>query len=176
MARPRKTPTSEEKVAAALGVTLQSDVMGVHELAQFPSFQGESPRNQGIMCALACGYSQCFVAKMFGIRQPTVWEIAKRIDPDGMFKLSPNAKKAFITKIAESRGLEALSSITPEKLEDASAKELMGIGKDMVAITSALNQSKHKEIGASRLERLMDVIEEERVEVATYEEVADEQG
>ena len=167
MGRPKKKDPAIVRVAEAVGITLQTDVMCLEEVAQFPKLAQETPRNQGIVCALACGYSQGFIAKMFGLAQPTVWEIIQRIDPDGMFKLSPNAKKAFVTRLAEARGMEALSSITPEKLEESSAKELSGIAKDMAALSSSLNTSKHKDLTPSRLDSLIDgALEAERVEVS----------
>jgi len=117
------------------------------------------------MCAFACGYGTPFIAKMFGVSQPTIFDIIKRIDPNGMFKLSKDSKKSFLTKLYEARGLEALSSITAEKLEDSSASELARISKTMADAAANLNQSKHKEMTGSRLDMLMDAMESEAVDV-----------
>ena len=160
-----------DNMAEAADMTLACDVMGAEEVAQFPSLIGESPKNQMILCATACGYSQNFIAKMFDVSQPYINKVLKKVDPNGMFRISPKARKAFITRLAETRGMEALSSITPEKIEESSAKDLMKIAKDYVAISRDLNQSKHKEIGKSRLDNILQAIEHD-VEVSgpAYEE------
>ena len=167
MGRPRKKDPAVVRVAEAMAVTLEGDPMCLEEIHNFPTLLGASPKDQGIICMCACGFSQGFIAKSYGMAQPSVWERIQKIDPQGVFKLSPNAKKAFVTRLAESRGLEALSSITPDKLEASSAKELSGIAKDMVAVSQSLNQSKHKEITSGRLDSLIDdVLEAERVSVS----------
>ena len=160
-----KIPSSEE-LAETTDIMLASDVLSAADLVDYPKLKNESPRNQAVMCAYACGYGQRFIAKMFGIKQPTVNVLINRIDPNKMFKVSADSKKAFLTRIAESRAVEAISSITPEKLEDASAKELTAIAKDCVAISQGLNQSKHKELTASRLDSLIDSAIEADVKIS----------
>ena len=146
---------------------MADDILSSADLVNFPKIKDESPRNQSLMCAYACGYSTRFLAKAFGIAQPTVFNLIKRIDPNGAFKISDQGKKAFLTRIAESRAAEAISSITPEKLEDSSAKELSGIAKDFVSIAAGLNQTKHRDIAASRLDSLIDsTIEADAVEIS----------
>ena len=145
-------------------ISLAEDVLSLGDLEGFPKLEGMDNRDLAILCLSACGFSQGFIASAIGISQPSVWERMKRSDPNRMFVLSPNAKRAFMTRLAESRGLAALAYITPEKLENSSAKELMGIGKDAVAIAQQLNQSKHREVSASRLDSLMKMVESDAID------------
>ncbi|MHC5061902.1 MAG: hypothetical protein ACYTFK_12560 [Planctomycetota bacterium] len=179
MGRPRKKDPVVVKVAEALNMTLAADVMSLDDLAGFPDLKGASARDQVIICACACGIGQAFVAKAMGISQQRVCEIVNTIDPGGMFRLSPDAKKAFVTQLYESRGMEALCSITPEKLVCSSAVELSRIAKTMADASASLNQSKHKGIVSSRVDMLMASIEEERldsleVEEAEFEEIVED--
>jgi len=96
--------TVEENMNEAVDMTLACDVMGADEVAQFPSLIGESPKNQMILCATACGYSQNFIAKMFDVSQPYINKVLKKVDPNGMFKISPKARKAFITRPCRDEG------------------------------------------------------------------------
>ena len=150
------------RVAECLDITLHSDVMNMRDLADFPDLDSESDKNKLIILATAAGYSQTRIGQAFGVNQNTIWGIVNRIDPNGMFRLSKNAKTAFITRLVESRCVEALSCITTEKLEESSAKELMGIAKDYVSINANLNQSKHQDLGGSHADILMAQIEAEQ--------------
>lgn len=149
------------RVAEAFGTTLDCDIMTLDELADFPDIGHESLRNQGIMAMSVVGHGTPSIARAFGIKQPTVFNIIKRIDPTGIFKHSPDAKKAYATKIAESRMVEAISSITPEKLADCSAVDGMRVAKGCSDLIQNMNQSKHKEIGSSKMDMLMDALERE---------------
>jgi hypothetical protein len=155
--------------ATAIGITMGADVMSMEELKDFPALDNESHRNQLIMCAVACGLSQPFIAKAFGVSQPTIWEIIKRIDPKGIFRISPDSKKAFITQLYTTRAMEALTSITPEKLEEMSGADLMRLAKIGTDAAQSLNQSKHKEIGRSRLDALVSEMEHDRGSVVDAE-------
>lgn len=167
MGRPRKKDPAVVRVAEALSITFEGDPMSLEEIRNFPTLLDASPKDQGIICMYACGYSQGFIAKSYGMAQPSVWERIQKIDPDGVFKLSPVAKQAFITRLVESRRLDVLGSITQDKLDDSSARELSGIAKDLTMVHQSMNQSKHKEITAGRLDSLIDdVLEAEKVAVS----------
>ena len=167
MGRPRKKDPAVVRVAEALAITLEGDPMCLEEIQNFPTLLGVSPKDQGIICMYACGFSQGFIAKTFDMAQPSVWERIQKIDPQGMFKLSPSAKKAFVTRMAESRGIEALSSITFDDYAEASGVEKARIADTMFKISANMNQSKHKEITSGRLDSLIDdVLEAERVSVS----------
>lgn len=151
---------------------LEGDVMCCAEVSQYPDLKSESPRNQAIMCALACGYSTNFVGKMFGVSQSVIWKISHRIDPKGMYRATPAAKKAFICKLAETRCMEALSSITPEKLDASTARELSGIAKDLKSVGEKLVHGRHGTGVKGRLEGLLAMLEADRVVDGEFEEVS----
>ena len=148
----------------ALEEMMTGDVLGSMELSKFPVIKTLEPRTQAMLCAYACGYGTPFIAKMFDVSQPAVVKMINRHDPDRMFKIGPDAKKAFITRIVESRMAEAITSITPEKFEASTAKELTGIAKDLATIQANMNQSKHKSVDRGRLASLLEASELERIE------------
>ena len=173
MTKPKRRASPERKgtsngreplpyeLADAKALLLAGDVMGAMDLGAFPDIASEEPRSQAIMCMAACGMSQTYIAKVFDVSQPTINGIIKRIDPNGMFTIDRAGKNAFITKMAQGRTVEAMASITPEKLEESSARELTAIAKDMVSIDQTLNQTKHKEMAGSRLDNLLAEVAEE---------------
>ena len=154
------------KVVDALGVALTADALSVAEMTDFPRIDGMREKDRAILCLNACGFSQNFIAKAMGMSQPSVWERIEKCDPQRMFTLSQKAKRAFMTRLAESRGLEALAYLTPEKLENAGARELMSIAKDAVSVSQQLNQSKHKEVSSSTLDYMLTKMVEEGSEDA----------
>jgi hypothetical protein len=162
MGRKPKQAPEIVRVAEILDIPLNSDVMSMNELADFPNLKNESNRNKLIIGATAAGYTQAAIGDALGVNQNTIWEIIHRIDPNGMFRLSKGAKAAYTLNLLNSRKLEALSHMTPAKLKECSAKELSGIAKDMVMMTQNLTQSKHGAKGASKISMLMDAIEIER--------------
>lgn len=164
MGRPRKKDPALVKVSEALGITLASDVMTLEDLEGFPDLDKESLRDQGILLAYACGYGTHYIGKMFGIDRSTAWRVIQRVDPEGRLRLGKNAKKAYMTKLYEMRAIEALSSITPEKFEEATAGELMRVAKMATDASASLNQSKHRDGGGSRLDRLLEAMVEEQEE------------
>jgi hypothetical protein len=138
------------------GEVMNSDIMTAQDLTDFPKLRGESPRDQMIMAAYSLGYGQRYIAKALGVQQPCISKVIAKIDPEHTFRISADAKKAFITRIAESRAVEAISLITYEDLVDSSATEKARVADTMLKITQSLNQSKHKELGASMLDNLID--------------------
>lgn len=165
------SPDKDLVVRSMLHESMAGDIMGIAELQDYPELKGMDDRDVAILCMTAAGMSQSFIARALGIKQPSVHERLTRADPDRRFTLSPKAKKAFMTRFAETRGIEALASITPEKLESASATELMRIAKDAVNVSQQLNQSKHKDISANKLDHMLALIEADGVEEAEIEEV-----
>ena len=169
----KKRDQSVVKIAEATGSILTPDILSVADMDGWPSLREENEKNQLIVLASACGISQPFIARAFGISQPVVNVILKRIDPDSKFRLDPKARAAFMTQMFEMRGIEALASITPEKLADSSAVELARIAKTMMDAKQALNVSKHKNIGTSRMAMLNEQLEAEAVD-AEFEELGDD--
>lgn len=156
MGAPRRRDQVVENVAEFMGIQLAADVLSMEDLKDFPNLLGESKRNQGIMCMVAAGFPQNHIADAFGISQPTVWEIVHRIDPEGMFKLSKQAKKAFITQMAEGRAMSAISSISYDDLMKLDADKRANVAQKMMKISADLNISKHKELGATKMDLLME--------------------
>lgn len=163
-----------EELAGTEALMLAGDVLTAEDIAEYPEIKKLCPKHQAIMCAYSCGYGLRFIAKMFDMQQPNVVKLINRIDPARTFKVGAAAKKAFLQRIAESRAAEALSSITPEKLEASTAKELAGIGKDMMSIAGGLSNTKHKEIGSSKLDSLLEAVENERLAGMKQAEIVEE--
>jgi DNA-binding CsgD family transcriptional regulator len=162
-------------IAEALGdEVVGSEVMSLTDMSAFPNLEKESKRNLSIMALVANGLSERWIADSFKVSQPTINEIINRIDPDKQFRVSKQARLAFKTQLLEMRGMEALLSITPEKLKDSSAKDLASIGKVMFDAAGSLNQSKHGAQVQSKLEIMMNAANAE-AEDAEFE-VLDEAG
>ena len=154
--RPKKRDLAVVEVADAMGIRLAADALSIEDLEGFPDIKGESKRNQAIMCMTACGFPQTHIADAFGVSQPTIWEIINRIDPQGMFKLNPNRKKAFITKIAEGVAMSALNSISYGDLLELDADKRASVAQKMVKVSQDLNVTKHKNIGENRMDLLLE--------------------
>lgn len=169
----RKRDKAVVAISEAMGIQLAADAMCIEDLQGFPDLANESKKNQAIMCMTACGFPQTHIAEAFKLAQPTVHEIIHRIDPDGMFKISKNAKKAFITKLAEGRAMSAISSISYEDLLDLNAKDRTSVAKDMMKISQDLNVSKHKELGGTKMDMLLEQMAAE-AEEAEFVEIKEE--
>jgi len=159
-----KTP-KEGNLREMVEITLSCDALGAEELMLLPSLKNESMRNQAVLAMSACGYPQKDIADAFDITQQSVWELIHRIDPNGVFRLGKDAKKAFVSKLAEGKAMVALSSITKQNMDESSAVEKMRIAKIGFEISQGLNQSKHSNLSGSSLAGLMEQIEKERVEI-----------
>lgn len=153
---PAKRDRALVEISEAMGIQLAADALCIEDLAGFPDIAGESKRNQAIMCMVACGFPQMHIAQAFGVSQPTIWEIIHRIDPSGMFRIDPKAKKAFITKMAEGRAMSAIASITYEDMVELDADKRMNLAAKAMKISQDLNVSKHKELGGGRMDMLLD--------------------
>ena len=132
---PRKRDREVVQVAEAMGVTLSADIMTLEDLRGFPMLRDMNEKDKAILCLNACGFSQAFIAKAMGVTQQAIFQRLEKCDPERVFSLSPKSKKAFMTRLAESRGLEALAYLSPEKLEDSSANELINIAGKAVDIS-----------------------------------------
>jgi len=152
------------------------DIMSLAEINEYPEIKKLSARNQGVMMAHAYGYSQRAIADMFSMKQPNVCSLIRRIDPNGMFKVSKDAMKAFQTRMMESRAIEMLSYITPEKMKEASAGELTRAATSLFNASAAMNQTKHKSaLTGSILDSMAEQIEIERLAKMDKAEVEEQQ-
>ena len=141
-----------------------TDPLSEEERQKFPPMKCNSARDEVIMCCIVAGLSQYKIAESFGIAQPTVWKIIKRLDPSGMYKRDKNAKKAMLAGMALQSAAGMQNFITEEKLEDSSAKDLVGMTKQYVDIANNLSESKHKTVGAGRMDAMLEEMEEASVE------------
>jgi predicted transcriptional regulator len=161
MGRPKKRDQVVEGIAECMGIQLAADALALEDLKDFPNLMEESRRNQGIFAMVACGFPQTHIADAFGVTQPTVSEIIKRIDPKGMFKISKAGKKAFITQMAEGRAMSAISSISYDDLMNLDADRRTNVAQKMMKISQDLNTSKHKEVDSSQMGMLMEQMAKE---------------
>lgn len=148
-------------VAEALGLHLEADILTLEDMKEFPDIRKESKRNQAVMCMVACGFPQSHIAEAFGLARPTVFELVNRIDPNGAFKIDPQAKKAILTRLVEGRAMSAVSSITYEDLLELDADKRASVAQKMIRISQDLNTTKHKELASSKLDLIMDAVEKE---------------
>lgn len=152
---PAKRDRAVVEIAEMMGIQLAADALCLEDLDGFPDLANESKRNQGIMACVVAGFPQSHIADAFGIAQPTVWEIIHRIDPDGLFKISPKAKKAFLTKMAEGRAMSAIASISYEDLMELDADKRANVAQKMMKIVQDANVSKHKAMDGGRMDMLL---------------------
>ena len=167
---PARRDRATVEIAEAMGIQLAADALCIEDLAGFPNIADESNRNQAIMCMQASGFPQSHIADAFGLSQPTVWGIIRRIDPEGMFRLDPKGKKAFITKMAEGRAMSAIASISYDDLMELDADKRANIAQKMMKISQDMNVSKHKDVGSNRMDALMEQMAAEATD-AEFEEV-----
>lgn len=169
-----RTVSVEDRLGGAVEVALSGDALSCEELEHLPAISGASLRNQGMLAMGAVGYSQGDIAEAYGISQQRVCEVLKKLDPNGMFRLSPVAKRAFVSKLAEGKALAAIGSITLSEIKESTPVERARIAKTMTDISQTLNQTKHKEIGGSKLDVLLDSIEKERLSKMPEAEIIEE--
>ena len=167
--RPRKRDRAVVEISEAMGIKLSADALSVQDLEGFPQLAGESKRNQGIMAMVAMGFPQRHIADAFNISQPTVNEIIKRIDPGGMFKSSPKAKKAFMSRMCEGTAMSAVNSIGWGDILELDADKRANVASKLMKISADLNATKHSNLSGSRLDSLLQAIEVESVEEGEFE-------
>lgn len=139
---------------------LASDVSQI-DLVDFPDVKSMSEVNQIIFSSYIAGYGMSFIARAVGWKQPNVSRLIKKLDPDGRYKMNPEARKAVLTNMLMSKQMEAVSSMTAEKMDEAGLKELSGVVKDCGSVIQNMNQSKHKALTGGRLDNMMKELERE---------------
>ncbi len=158
MGRPRKRELAVERVAGALNIQLGDDVVtlkDLEEIAGLPDLESRPKRTQMILAAFAMGFDGGEIAESLGITRQRVWAIKKECDPEGMLTPSPKAVKALISKRSLSVAMAILGSIDMKDIKAASLAEKTRAANQIVDIEAKLNQTKHKEIGSSKLDHLV---------------------
>ena len=112
------------------------------------------------MAATVMGLSQPCIANAFGISQPMVNKIINRLDPLKMYRRDKDAKKALLADLALQSAANAVRYITEEKMQEASAKDLVYMQKQWISMGQELMQSKHREAIPSRLDDIVDELAE----------------
>ena len=152
--------------------SMTGDLLTMSEAQRFPDIENIPKRAQIILIAVAAGYGQKYIAEALGIKQPAISQYMKKYDPHGIVRnATEEAQKAFRTQLVHSRMVEALSSITPEKMQSASAGELSNIARNMQTISDNMNQRKHREMPGG-----LDSIIDAMVDEAEYTEVKEDDG
>lgn len=165
---------AEDRLAGAVEIVLACDALCAEDLENLPSITGASMKAQGMLAMGAVGYSQGDIAEAYGVSQQAVSDTVRRLDPNGMFRLSPTAKRAFVSKLAEGKALAAIGSIKLSEMKESTPVERARIAKTLTDISQTLNQTKHKEIGGSKLDVLLDSIEKERLSKMPEAEIIEE--
>jgi len=103
--------------------------MSLDEASELPNLHNLEARIQQTLALTSFGFSASTIAKAWGIGETEVRGIINKYDPERKFQISKATKRAFLTKMLESRAAEALAYITPKKLEEASAADLIGVAE-----------------------------------------------
>jgi len=90
-------------------------------------FENLPERVQQVLTLVAVGFTPASIARLSGTTTQNVANLVSRYDPDHKFYVTPAERRGFLAKILESKMLEALVHITPEKLEAATATELAAV-------------------------------------------------
>ncbi len=159
----RKRDRIVVEVADAMSISLTADILTLEEMKDFPQLQNETARNRSIICLSACGFPQAHIAAALKITQPSVHEVLHRVDPNGMFRVSADAKRAIITRLAEGVAMSAINSITYDDLLALDADKRMSLAQKAVKISGDLNQSKHKHIDSNRLDNLINEMDKAEI-------------
>lgn len=178
----KKSPGLYGKELARKGIEARELLSGMEEamsdsvgyVENFPPVETMSEENQVIFAAYVMGHSQSFIARAMGKNQSSINRTIRKIDPDGRYALSAEARKTLLTKQLQTKATEALTCITAEKLMESDAKDLMNIAKGALATSEQLNQSKHKSTSPSRLSALMDEIAKESLSCMDEAEIEEE--
>ncbi len=84
-------------------------------------------RAQQVLCLKACGFSTASIARLCKVTPSAVTRYIQSYDPEGKVTLSKGERKKFLATLWEARAGEALLHMTPDKLEQSSAKDLAAI-------------------------------------------------
>jgi len=124
----------ENDLANKLPVTIQASTPEqFHDLPE---------RVQQILTLVACGFSPASIAKLAGVSDAAIANLVSRYDPTHKFYLSAADKRQFMAGLLQSKMMEAVMHITPDKLESASAKDL--------ALVLSLGARSQKDLGPAQ--------------------------
>ncbi len=114
-----------------------------------------------ILSLSAMGFGPVRIGEMVGISKSGVRDYLARYDPKGLCVIGKEDRRALTTKMLQSTAVEALMSITHEKLKESPAKELANIATKCVAAVEKLNLSKEMggAIRASRVDSMLDALD-----------------
>jgi len=157
------------------------DLESVQVLDKFPELRRLKPRDQLIMTSLALGHSVRYTAEAMGVSKSLVSKVSIRVDPSKRFLLDEDARKAFIGQSARTVAMEAISAVTPEKLNDCSAPAAAKVAKTMME-TAAIADRKELNLGDGKVKKVviefhdpvMDVKEAEEAEEITDAELVED--
>jgi len=148
---------NKDKLADALDA--HKEPLTREEIEKFPAIKYLTPRDEVIMACVVMGVSQAKIGQAFGIAQPTVHEIIRRLDPMKMYRRDRNAKKAILADMALQNAAGAQRYITEEKMVESSAKDLVSMQGQWVKIGNDLTQAKHSDAPPSKLDDILQDIE-----------------
>lgn len=141
------------------------DLIEVLDLDKYPVLDNLSKRNQGIIAMKALGMSVVDISEAFGVSRQMIKKVCTRIDPNGMFTLDAQARKAFTARLCENKAIMAAGSISYSELKECTAVEKARVTKTLLDVSSGLMQTKHRTLGTGRLDALIQQVEMEQAEV-----------
>lgn len=106
-------------------------IVSVDRLPAIPDGENVPTAALAVLCMSACGMSKRQIASVLGCHPSNIDYYKRRYDPTGEFRMNPAMIRAYALTQVRSVKLHAVALITPQKLEEATAKELSEIALRM---------------------------------------------
>lgn len=102
-------------------------IVSVDRLPAIPDGENVPVAALAVLCMSACGMSKRQIAHVLGCHPSNIDYYKRRYDPTGEFRMNPAMIRSYALTQIRSVKLHAVALITPEKLAEASAKDLSEI-------------------------------------------------
>jgi hypothetical protein len=150
--------------------TVHLEPVPIDESLRFIDVERLEAKVQQVLALTSFGFSTDTIAKAWGSSRREIANIVKKYDPDRKFQLSKSAKRAFLTKMLESRAGEALAYLTPDKLKAAKAVDLATIAEKMLCSIAKMEPRDTHKVLVGSIDDVMKRLSQKPIEL---EEVKD---
>ena len=118
---------------------LASELPSVVDVRSLPDCADMPLPALGILCLKAMGWTNRMIADWQKVDVSLPDYYIRRYDPQRKFAMTPDQTRALVTAFARSKKLEAISHISPAKLEAASARDLASVAVAMQRVEEVLS-------------------------------------